>query len=186
MPDSAIYVTDVQITAARRSGLQFLWRITMDSGKVIDQFDPITGTEQQFPNWVEWVVKSPLDIYSGTACFKNVRSAAWIPVDSSLSAVVVDRAFDAHSMIIFRKNYVQPSGDKYVAYCVGQRWENGDSPLELVLHITPPTRYDPLDYSLASVASRKGVLFKGGVSEISSPTGQNLFDKFIDRFAKRQ
>lgn len=164
-------VTDIQVDAAKLANQIFFWRLELDSGKTVDQFDPITGKSQQFPNWVTWVEKSPLDPYSGNPAFKGIREAFWIPVIPGANAFHVDGS-NCHSIVLFRKNYVRETGGTYTVYCIGKRWDD-DNPKEEVYHICPPARYHKTDGSI--------VMFNGDVSLVIEPLGKNGFDRFIDK-----
>ena len=167
-------VTEVQIAAAKLARQFFFWRIVTDNGKVVDQFDPITGTEQQFPNWVTWIQKSPTDPFYGNPAFSGVREAFWIPVVLNQEAFFVGLE-DASSIILYRKNYRRDVGTGYTVYCIGRRWET-DNPKECIYHICPPTRYHKADGSI--------VAFHGCVSIVTDPLGKNGFDDFIDKESK--
>lgn len=174
-----INITTVQQDAAIKAGQAYFWRLVLPSGKEIDQFDPKTGTEQQFPNWVTWVTKSPDDPYRSSAVFAGVKYAFWIPAIPGHEAHGVS-GHDSSGVIIFRKNYVRSSGFRYQAYCIGQRFES-DNPIEIVYHICPSARYDPvLDVLIDPSLTDNGVYFKGGISKVTEPNGKNLFDLFLD------
>lgn len=190
--EPTLNVTEIQAETARVKGQQYFWRIVTDTGKTVDQFDPVTGKEQQFPNWVEWVAKSPLDPYAGNPAFKGVKRACWIPVVHGEQAFFVDRQKDAHSIILFRKQYVRSSvgssgrpDSKYTAYCVGQRWE-GESCREAVYHICPPTRYLVEVDAIEDLSSQRGILFEGAVSLLTEPLQENEFDNFLVRARTKQ
>lgn len=174
-----INITVEQRDAAVRAGQIYFWRIVTHLGKEIDQFDPKTGAEQQFPNWVTWAVKAPDDPYHGTPVFTGVRYAFWIPSVPGLEAHGVS-GDDASGVILFRKNYVRSSGGlKYQAYCIGQRFES-DNPIEIVHHICPAARYDPVLDIMVHPSATTGVLFGGGITKVVEPTGKNAFDVFLD------
>lgn len=163
-------ITDIQVEAAKLAGQAFFWRLVLDSGKSVDQYDPITGTAQQFPNWVTWVDKSPVDPFHGNPAFGGIKEAYWVPVfEGNTGAFHLPRG-DASSLIIFRKNYIRDLGTKYMVYCLGRRWES-DNPKEHIYHICPPARYHRADGSVAA--------FPGAVSLVTEPLGTNAFDEFL-------
>jgi len=169
-----INITDIQADAAKLNKQIFFWRLVLDGGKVVDQFDPITGTSQQFPNWVEWVNKSPLDPFAGNPAFRGIKSAFWVPAFKGSNAFHVDGT-DCHSVVLFRKNYVREVGGTYTVYCIGKRWDE-DNPREEVYHICPPARYHKEDGSIAT--------FNGQISLVKDPLGKNAFDKFLEQNKK--
>lgn len=167
----SVEITHVQATAAKNAGLIYFWRICTDTGKIVDQFDPITGTEQAFSNWVELVDKKPTDPYYGSFAFKKIDHAFWVPVIDKTQAFYLEKG-DADSFVIYRKNYTRmDSSGKYVVYCIGQRYDT-DVCEERVYHICPPARYHiHMDRS-------EPAIFHGGVSLLTVPGQQNLFDAF--------
>lgn len=173
-----INISPVQQEASARAGQAYFWRLVLPSGQEVDQFDPKTGTEQQFPNWVNWVVKSPDDPYRASPVFTGVKYAFWIPVQPGVSAHGVSGE-EASGVIIYRKNYVRNVGFKYQAYCIGQRFDS-DNPIEIVYHICPAARYDPVLDALVSTQSTDGVLFSGGITKVTDPNGKNAFDMFVE------
>lgn len=179
--NSTLDITEIQVAAAKLANQSFFWRVTTDAGKTIDQFDPLTGVEQQFPNWVEWVHKSPSDPFSGQPSFRGVSIAYWIPVIPGADAFFIERDTDTHSIVIFRKRYTRSIGSTYTVYCIGKRWE-GDSIREEVYHICPPARYHKESDSMSDLlAGDQGIYFPGGVSLVKSPLDANEFDKFLSR-----
>ncbi len=171
----SVNITSIQTTAAANCGQVYFWRLILDSGKEVDQFDPITGQEQPFPDWVEWVSKSELDPYYHQPAFKKIKTAFWIPANGDGEAHYVHRD-NAHSIVLFRKQYRRLDGSSgpYTVYCIGQRWE-GDNSHEAVYHICPPARY----LSSVGVTKNTYVIFPGGVSLLTSPLAQNLFDQLL-------
>lgn len=163
-------ITQIQIEAAKLAGQYFFWRLVLDGGKTVDQYDPITGAAQQFPNWVTWVDKSPLDPFAGNPAFRGIKAAYWIPVYAGNDGAFATELGDAHSIIIFRKNYIRDTGGTYHVYCMGRRWEE-DTPKEHIFHICPPARYLKADGTVA--------VFSGGVSLVKEALGQNDFDRFL-------
>lgn len=173
----SVEITQSQRNAAHKAGQEYFWRVTLESGKEVDQFDPVTGVEQQFPNWVVWVDKSPDDPYHGTPVFSGIKYAYWLPVRANYQAHGID-ADGASGVIIFRKRYVRPTGLSYTAYCIGQRFES-DNPIEIVYHICPAARYDPVLDIIVDRSATEGVLFGGGITKVTVPNGANAFDQFL-------
>lgn len=167
-------ITEIQVEAAKLANQIFFWRLILDDGKVVDQYDPITGIAQQFPNWVHWVDKPVTDLYAGQPAFKGIKVAFWIPIFAGASAYHVEGA-GCHSVILFRKNYTRDVGGKYTVYCIGRRWE-GDKVTEEVHHICPPARYLKTDGT--------HMIFKGSVSTVTDPLGKNAFDLFLEQIKK--
>ena len=161
-------VTDgVKIQAALSQGLEYYWRLELDNGKVVDQFDS-DGNDVCLGDHCKLLQKSPVDPYAENIVVTGVKRVGWIPAHDGWKAFMVSMEKGDEGLVLYRKNYLAAgtSGGAYRVYVIGRRYPSASLSEEMVWHICPPK---------GDAAS-----FPGGVTQSTDPLHRNMFDKWLD------
>jgi len=159
-------VTDgVKIQAAQSQGLEYYWRLELDNGKIVDQFDS-DGNDVCLGDYCELLQKSPVDPYAENIVVTGVKRVGWVPIHDGWKAFMISVEEGDEGLILYRKNYMStgPEGT-YRVFVIGRRYPTASLSEEMVWYICPPMV--------------GGV--QGGVTQSTDPLHRNLFDQWLDK-----
>lgn len=176
-------VSQAQVLAAVNAEFDYFWRLDLDDGRTVDQFDD-SGAERRVGEYCHIMEKSHDDPYPGSFVLLGVTRAAWMPTNPALAKGICVERGDGEGIVLYRKWYRRP-GTKYCVYVIGSRFvERVSHPKEVVFHVCPSAMYDPKTDVLATripVPVPGFIEFPGGISRTSCKDTEhdNPFDLFM-------